>query len=288
MSEWNAFRGWPLHGGWSGRAGMGLNPYAINHSTGDSSSGSAAAVAANLAAGAVGLETYGSIVMPSSLCGLVGLKPTSGLVSRSGTIPISFTTGRDFGPMGRTGRPTSPRMLTCTAWSVSIRSRPADRPRQRGDMPRLTIASLPGRRTACSGARIGGWLADGIAGVDDPRARPRRIEERARGACKRPGAPRSPIRVELPEWQRRDRGARGGDVLGVPRTASGRYLSESSRYTAIRTLGRRRRVQRGAPGGRARDPFTRHARGGARRGAAQRSGLRPVTTLVASFGPQDI
>ena len=69
MSEWNAFRGWPLHGGWSGRAGIGLNPYALRFSTGDSSSGSAAAVAANFAAGAVGMETYGSIVMPSSLCG---------------------------------------------------------------------------------------------------------------------------------------------------------------------------------------------------------------------------
>lgn len=101
MSEWNAFRGWPTRGGWSARAGVGRNPYALSFSTGDSSSGSAAAVAASFAAGAVGLETYGSIVMPSSLCGVVGLKPTSGLVSRSGTIPISFT--RDvIGPIART------------------------------------------------------------------------------------------------------------------------------------------------------------------------------------------
>jgi amidase len=101
MSEWNAFRGWPLHGGWSARAGMGLNPYWLNTSTGDSSSGSAAAVSAGLCAGAVGLETYGSIVMPASLCGIVGLKPTVGLVRRSGTIGISIT--RDvLGPMART------------------------------------------------------------------------------------------------------------------------------------------------------------------------------------------
>jgi amidase len=101
LSEWNAFRGYPSRGGWSARAGVGRNPYALNYSTGDSSSGSAAAVAASFAAGAVGLETYGSIVMPSSLCGVVGLKPTSGLVSRSGTIPISFT--RDvIGPIART------------------------------------------------------------------------------------------------------------------------------------------------------------------------------------------
>ena len=101
LSEWNAFRGWPLHPPWSGRAGMGLNPYWLNLSTGDSSSGSAAAVSASFAAGAVGLETYGSIVMPSALCGIVGLKPTVGLVGRSGTIGISIT--RDvIGPMART------------------------------------------------------------------------------------------------------------------------------------------------------------------------------------------
>lgn len=101
MSEWNAFRGWPTHGGWSGRAGIGQNPYALPFSTGDSSSGSAAAVAANFAMGAVGLETYGSIVMPSSLCGLVGLRPTMGLISRSGTIPVSKS--RDTtGPLART------------------------------------------------------------------------------------------------------------------------------------------------------------------------------------------
>ncbi|HEY6567572.1 MAG TPA: amidase family protein, partial [Actinomycetota bacterium] len=101
MSEWNAFRGFPSRGGWSGRAGMGLNPYALSYSTGDSSSGSAAAVAANFAVGAVGLETYGSIIMPASLCSVVGLRPTMGLISRSGTIPISVT--RDTtGPMTRT------------------------------------------------------------------------------------------------------------------------------------------------------------------------------------------
>jgi amidase len=101
MSEWNAFRGWPLHGGWSARAGTGRNPYDLSRSTGDSSSGSAAAVAASFTAGAVGLETYGSIVMPSALCGIVGLKPTHGLVSRSGSIGIAHS--RDaIGPMART------------------------------------------------------------------------------------------------------------------------------------------------------------------------------------------
>jgi amidase len=100
MSEWNAFRGWPLHGGWSARAGTGRNPYDLSRSTGDSSSGSAAAVAASFAGASIGLETYGSIVMPSSLCGVVGLKPTHGLVSRSGSIGIAHS--RDvLGPIGR-------------------------------------------------------------------------------------------------------------------------------------------------------------------------------------------
>ena len=101
MSEWTGFRAYPSVGGWSARAGQGLNPYALGYATGHSSSGSAAAVSANLTVGGVGTETYGSILMPSSLCGVVGLKPTLGLTSRSGVIPIAFS--RDVtGPIGRT------------------------------------------------------------------------------------------------------------------------------------------------------------------------------------------
>ena len=93
-------------------------PVRIEFSTGDSSSGSAAAVAASFAAGAVGLETYGSIVMPSSLCGVVGLKPTPGLVESLGDDPISFT--RDaIGPIARTVTDVA----SCSAaWSASTRS----------------------------------------------------------------------------------------------------------------------------------------------------------------------
>jgi amidase len=101
MSEFAGFRGWPNTAGWSARAGIGQNPYALGYSCGHSSSGSAAAASANLTVGGVGTETYGSIIMSASLCGVVGLKPTLGLTSRSGVIPISFT--RDVtGPMGRT------------------------------------------------------------------------------------------------------------------------------------------------------------------------------------------
>jgi amidase len=101
MSEWTGFRAFPQIAGWSGRAGVGLNPYALGYSTGVSSSGTAASVSANLSVGGIGTETYGSIMMPSSLCGVVGIKPTLGLTSRSGVIPIAPS--RDVtGPIART------------------------------------------------------------------------------------------------------------------------------------------------------------------------------------------
>jgi amidase len=87
--------------GWSGRGGLTRNPYALDRSTSGSSSGSAAAMAAALATLAVGTETDGSIVSPASTCGIVGIKPTVGLVSRAGIIPISQTQDT-AGPMART------------------------------------------------------------------------------------------------------------------------------------------------------------------------------------------
>jgi amidase len=89
LSEWANFRGRRSISGWSGRGGQCRNPYVLDRSPSGSSSGSAAAVAANLCAVAVGTETDGSITSPGSACSLVGLKPTVGLVSRAGIIPIS-------------------------------------------------------------------------------------------------------------------------------------------------------------------------------------------------------
>jgi amidase len=103
MSEWANARGRGAIGGWSGRGKLTRNPYALDRSAGGSSSGTAAAVSANLAPVAVGTETMGSIVTPSSLCGIVGLKPTVGLVSRAGIIPVSITQD-SAGPMTRTVR----------------------------------------------------------------------------------------------------------------------------------------------------------------------------------------
>jgi amidase len=98
LSEWANFRGARSTSGWSARGGQTRNPYALDRNTSGSSSGSAAALAASLAALAVGTETDGSIVSPASVCGLVGLKPTVGLVSRAGIIPIAHSQD-SAGPM---------------------------------------------------------------------------------------------------------------------------------------------------------------------------------------------
>ncbi|GAB3986299.1 amidase [Spirosoma daeguense] len=100
LSEWANFRSTRSTSGWSSRGGQTRNPYILDRSPSGSSSGSGSATSANLCAVAVGTETDGSIIAPSSMCGLVGLKPTVGLVSRSGIIPISQTQDT-AGPMAR-------------------------------------------------------------------------------------------------------------------------------------------------------------------------------------------
>ncbi len=101
LSEWANFRANMSSSGWSGVLGQTKNPYVLDRNPCGSSSGSGAAASANLCAIAIGTETNGSIVCPSNNNGLVGLKPTVGLVSRSGIIPISSTQDTS-GPMGRT------------------------------------------------------------------------------------------------------------------------------------------------------------------------------------------
>ncbi|HKR60734.1 MAG TPA: amidase [Pyrinomonadaceae bacterium] len=101
LSEWANFRSTHSSSGWSGRGGQTRNPYVLDRNPCGSSSGSGAATAANLCAGSIGTETDGSIVCPSSANSLVGFKPTLGLVSRSGIIPISHSQDT-AGPMTRT------------------------------------------------------------------------------------------------------------------------------------------------------------------------------------------
>jgi len=103
LSEWANFRGQLSTSGWSGVGGQTKNPYVLSRNPCGSSSGSAVAVSANLTMLAIGTETDGSIVCPSHSNGIVGIKPTVGLVSRSGVIPISFTQDTP-GPMARTVR----------------------------------------------------------------------------------------------------------------------------------------------------------------------------------------
>jgi len=101
LSEWANFRGITSSSGWSAIGGQTKNPYILDRNPCGSSSGSGVAVSANLCMMAIGTETNGSIVCPSNNNGIVGLKPTVGLISRSGIIPISFTQDTP-GPMGRT------------------------------------------------------------------------------------------------------------------------------------------------------------------------------------------
>ncbi|HKU75224.1 MAG TPA: amidase [Pyrinomonadaceae bacterium] len=101
LSEWANFRSTKSSSGWSARGGQTKNPYSLERNPCGSSSGSGAAVAANLCAGAIGTETDGSIVCPSSANSLVGIKPTIGLVSRAGIIPIAHSQDT-AGPMART------------------------------------------------------------------------------------------------------------------------------------------------------------------------------------------
>jgi amidase len=103
LTEWSNIRGSHSTGGWSARGGLTRNPYALDRNPSGSSSGSAVAVSSSLCAVAVGTETDGSILCPASICGVVGIKPTVGLVGRTGIIPISQSQDT-AGPIARNVR----------------------------------------------------------------------------------------------------------------------------------------------------------------------------------------
>ena len=131
LSEWANIRSDKSTSGWSARGGLTRNPYLLDHNTCGSSAGSGVAVSANLAAAAIGTETDGSIICPSAINGLVGLKPTVGLVSRDGIIPISFSQDT-AGPMTRSvadaavllgviaGRDDNDPATSRAAWNVAL------------------------------------------------------------------------------------------------------------------------------------------------------------------------
>ncbi len=146
LSEWANFRSSHSTSGWSGRGGQVRNPYALDRNPCGSSSGTGAAVAANLAAIGVGSETDGSIVCPSGTNGLVGIKPTVGLVSRTGIIPISHSQDT-AGPMARTVADAA-MLLTAMAGAD-----PADAATRRSPGAKDYAKSLDAG--ALKGARIG-------------------------------------------------------------------------------------------------------------------------------------
>jgi amidase len=159
LSEWANFRSTNSTSGWSGVGGQTNNPYVLDRNPCGSSSGSGAGIAANLATVAIGSETDGSIVCPSGQNGIVGIKPTLGLVSRTGVVPISAQQDT-AGPMARHVVDAA---LTLAALRGVDGADPAtadSRPFQRVD---LTAGFRPG---ALRGKRIGVWLA-GTGGDTD-------------------------------------------------------------------------------------------------------------------------
>jgi amidase len=148
LSEWANFRSTHSTSGWSGRGGQTKNPYELDRNPCGSSSGTGAAIAANLAAIGVGTETDGSIVCPSGANGLVGIKPTVGLISRTGVIPISHTQD-SAGPMARTVADAALLLGALTAVDPADPATKASPSHVRADYTK----SLDGN--ALEGARIG-------------------------------------------------------------------------------------------------------------------------------------
>jgi amidase len=148
LSEWANIRSRRSTSGWSGRGGLTKNPYALNRNACGSSSGSGAASSANFCAAAIGTETDGSIVCPSSANGLVGIKPTVGLVSRSGIIPISHTQD-GAGPMCRTVRDAATLLGALTGVDAEDSATPASEGKSYRDYTQFL------KSDGLRGARIG-------------------------------------------------------------------------------------------------------------------------------------
>ena len=145
LSEWANIRSLRSTSGWSARGGLTLNPYALDRNTSGSSSGSASAIAASLAAVAIGSETDGSITSPASMMSLVGVKPTVGLVSRAGVIPIAHSQDT-AGPMTRSVADAAA-LLTAIAGSDPRDKATADADAKKTDYTRdLDRNGLQGKR----------------------------------------------------------------------------------------------------------------------------------------------
>jgi amidase len=136
LSEWANFRSTHATSGWSGRGGQTRNPYALDRNPSGSSSGSGAAASASLCAAAIGSETDGSVTSPSSINGLAGIKPTVGLVSRTGIIPISASQDT-AGPMARTVRDVAILLSAMTGIDPQDPATPASQGKSAADYTRF-------------------------------------------------------------------------------------------------------------------------------------------------------
>ena len=172
LSEWANFRSTRSTSGWSGRGGQTRNPYALDRNTSGSSAGSGAAMAAGLCAIAVGTETDGSITSPASVCGLVGIKPTVGLVSRSGIVPISHTQDT-AGPMTRTVADAAALLTAMTGVDPRDAATRASKGKAQDYIKALDPAGLKGARIGIArdffGAneRVDRVIEQGIAAMKD-------------------------------------------------------------------------------------------------------------------------
>ncbi len=155
LSEWANFRSTRSSSGWSGRGGQCANPYVLDRNPCGSSSGTGAAIAANLAAVGIGTETDGSVVCPANACGLVGIKPTLGLVSRSGIVPIAASQDT-AGPMARTVTDAAI-LLAAMAGPDPEDPATAFAPKQVDYLPFLRPDSLRGARLGVARAKVTGY-----------------------------------------------------------------------------------------------------------------------------------
>ena len=155
LSEWANMRSTRSTSGWSARGGLTKNPYALDRNTSGSSSGAGAAIAASLAAIAVGTETDGSITSPANVGGLVGIKPTLGLISRNGIIPIAHSQDT-AGPMARTVADAAV-LLTAMAGADKRDAATLDAKNKRQDYTKfLDVNGLKGARIGVVRGNFGG------------------------------------------------------------------------------------------------------------------------------------
>jgi amidase len=157
LSEWANFRSTHSTSGWSGRGGQARNPYVLDRNPCGSSSGSGGGVSANLCAVAIGTETDGSIVCPSGANGIVGIKPTVGLVSRAGIIPISHSQDT-AGPMARTVRDAAIVLNAIAGTDARDSATSALRTREQVDYTKYLDANgLRGARIGVARAKLFGY-----------------------------------------------------------------------------------------------------------------------------------